>query len=882
MPISFDAFRADQDAAAASNGGRRRPAAFTDLTTPLFDSPRATDRARGWGGSPDGAGPSTADPAGFNPEVQPGHGRGHCDAPGFTDPSDPAKVSSNDGPGWDGCEHRHASSASSPERSASASDESNEDEDCAWASASDLDDDVAGEDDGAPYDDSSAESSDWSDGGLWSDPDDDAESTDAESAAHGEEEDAVSALIAAARSGDAPAVTSILGACVSATSRRRLVRATGTGPERTTALIAACEAGRPEAVAALLESDASAASVSARDRSRRTPLHAAAAGGNLDCVTRIVDAVAAAVLPGAALSARETGTGTGTVDGVEVDVEWPEGEAWRACGPGTRGIAAAAVRQAVRTASGGTAGGTMPREKSDGVVRPPAGGTDPRRFRLSALMAEAVRAAVTATDAKGRTPLHHAARAGHATVCAALVREWNAPLDEPEGAQFFAAPGDGIDGLGSWRGSPLHGAARHGREDAVEALLNLGARPEAVDPATNRTPVHAAAKRGVAGQALDRLLGAPGGLKAASMRDNDGRTAIHAAAKSGAVDVIRRLTSFSRGAGGGKAGGRHAAGARDARGRNAMHLAVKHGHVAVAEALAELAPELLLDEDDAGWDAWTLLDMGGAPGLRARRPELQLTLDGRGWGRRRHHRAPAGFRAAARELLLGAAAERRAAATPRVGPLGHWAGPVGFWSLPPGPVMHILAAAAEPFGAWEGCSLAEMCPPPYVTYVRRGRPGGDRSTMRTTLALFADGDFRITNWRKESTEANHRAREGLTRWRDETWQAQDDAQDDEARSSRRRGAVTHTVQGSWRPLEGVGVRLRVSTHVCPPGFGGFVKPAAVDAVDEEEGADEAEAAPGREKWVDVTLRARRVGSRRMELWGPLTKGGDPVSFWRRA
>jgi hypothetical protein len=56
------------------------------------------------------------------------------------------------------------------------------------------------------------------------------------------------------------------------------------------------------------------------------------------------------------------------------------------------------------------------------------------------------------------------------------------------------------------------------------------------------------------------------------------------------------------------------AGWRDSRGRSALHLALKHGHVGAAELLADVAPELLDLEDDAGWDPWTLLDMGGAPG----------------------------------------------------------------------------------------------------------------------------------------------------------------------------------------------------------------------------------------------------------------------------
>jgi len=46
-----------------------------------------------------------------------------------------------------------------------------------------------------------------------------------------------------------------------------------------------------------------------------------------------------------------------------------------------------------------------------------------------------------------------------------------------------------------------------------------------------------------------------------------------------------------------------------------------------------------------------------------------------------------------------------------------------------------------------------MCSPPYATYVRRGRPGGDRPATRAELALFADGDFRLTNWTPDVSAA---------------------------------------------------------------------------------------------------------------------------------
>ena len=77
-----------------------------------------------------------------------------------------------------------------------------------------------------------------------------------------------------------------------------------------------------------------------------------------------------------------------------------------------------------------------------------------------------------------------------------------------------------------------------------------------------------------------------------------------------------------------------------------------------------------------------------------------------------------------------------------------------------------------------------------------------------------------------------------------------------------------------------------------PGFGGFIrwtKEEEEEDVDDGDNGDgehaaaaaaaAAETSDGR--CVDVTLRARRVGSKRVELYGPLTERGHPVSFWRR-
>jgi ankyrin repeat protein len=74
-------------------------------------------------------------------------------------------------------------------------------------------------------------------------------------------------------------------------SRRSLLRAEGAKPERTNALIAACGAGQADAVRVLLGAGADPAEHAARDATRRTPLHAAAAGraGTPGCQSGYMD-----------------------------------------------------------------------------------------------------------------------------------------------------------------------------------------------------------------------------------------------------------------------------------------------------------------------------------------------------------------------------------------------------------------------------------------------------------------------------------------------------------------------------------------------------------------------------------------------------------------
>ena len=100
----------------------------------------------------------------------------------------------------------------------------------------------------------------------------------------------------------------------------------------------------------------------------------------------------------------------------------------------------------------------------------------------------------------------------------------------------------------------------------------------------------------------------------------------------------------------------------------------------------------------------------------------------------------------------------------------------------------------------------------------------------------------------------------------------------------------YTVEGSWRPVEGVGVRLRLAPGTTAPGFGGGGRGGGGGGGgggsgggrgggggdNSEDDVIDAPAPP-----PPITLRARRVGARRVELTGALTQGGEAVSFWRR-
>jgi ankyrin repeat protein len=202
----------------------------------------------------------------------------------------------------------------------------------------------------------------------------------------------------------------------------------------------------------------------AQDASRRTPLHAAAAGGHLRCMELLVDAVAAAAA-GVRLGAGGEECAGAAAGAVEAAVAGGRGEGSAAvCTQAASGYAAAAVKAAAGAAGagantggdGGNSRGESVRGAGDssgggfsdtGKGNPtaaaaaaaahwPAGASSARPNHLAAAAAachwpagarsashsqsaavaaaSGVYAAVSAVDTRGRTPLHHAARGGHA------------------------------------------------------------------------------------------------------------------------------------------------------------------------------------------------------------------------------------------------------------------------------------------------------------------------------------------------------------------------------------------------------------------------------------------------------------------------------------
>lgn len=156
-------------------------------------------------------------------------------------------------------------------------------------------------------------------------------------------------------------------------------------------------------------------------------------------------------------------------------------------------------------------------------------------------------------------PLHEAARGGHNEAMDALL-------------QAGADP-DALDGLG-W--APLHWAAAWGQREATVALVEAGA---AVDP-RNRygyTPLHIAADRGHSSCAVALLSK---GADPTIISGNEW-TALHLAAASGCTETVEALIASGADAN-----------VRDANGSTPLHWATQHADKLVIEALLEAGADV--------------------------------------------------------------------------------------------------------------------------------------------------------------------------------------------------------------------------------------------------------------------------------------------------
>ncbi len=311
-----------------------------------------------------------------------------------------------------------------------------------------------------------------------------------------------------------------------------------------------------------------------------TPLHWAARHGHMACVQYLLSLPRVTVVPGVmshvdvtavALAARE-----GHVNVVKVLVE-AGGDAAQADAYGWTPLHRAAfcgrlacvqyllslpgVELGALTHEGATAVALAAREGLVDVVRALVeAGSDAAAAAAAHMAAQ--------SDARGWTPLHHAAFGGH-LACVQYLLSVPGVAAELDG--IAAAPG----ALTNEGATAVVLAAREAHVDVVRALVGAGGDAAQAD-AEGWTPLHWAARRGHLA-CVQYLLSVPGVAAELGALTHEGATAVAFAAREGFMDVVRALVEA----------GSDAA-QPDAQGMTPLHWAAQRGHLLCAEYLLTL------------------------------------------------------------------------------------------------------------------------------------------------------------------------------------------------------------------------------------------------------------------------------------------------------
>ncbi|KAG2725714.1 hypothetical protein I3760_01G079100 [Carya illinoinensis] len=240
------------------------------------------------------------------------------------------------------------------------------------------------------------------------------------------------------------------------------------------------------------------------------------------------------------------------------------------------------------------------------------GGTDPASAaKFVEVLLDKCRSLLLKANAEDDTPLHVAARYGHASIVKVLFEHQKSQHQDLECGQVAEAIKEMIGKLNKERDTALHEAVRHNHIEVVKQLLmevdqefSFGAN------VAGETPLYLAAERcfpDLVSEILNRLK-SPAydcpldrtALHAAAFwddEDQNGWTPLHMAAYMGRIEPTKLLLKYDR----------EVAYMKDADGRTALHIAAHCNKSKVIEVIISMCPDCCEVVDNEGRNALHLV-----------------------------------------------------------------------------------------------------------------------------------------------------------------------------------------------------------------------------------------------------------------------------------